>query len=438
MIEGSNHSLVNIVDGEISRTLFSSADIYAAEQKQIFARAWLYIGHESQIPSIGNFILSRMGEESVILTRDKTNRIRVHLNSCRHRGMKVCRYDEGTTNLFYCPYHAWSYGLDGSLAAVNDYKNSYKPGFDKSQWGLVQAAQVETLRGTIWATWDPDAPPLKEYMGDAYQAMDDSLRPWDGGDGETEVLGTPIKWVVPSNWKIIAENFAGDALHAPSHASVDKVGIRPANGEGRRDDPGRPVLGAYPEGHGILFGLRDISLEQAGYEDNPEARAYFKKVWAKRVENLGSRAGVWPILGTIFPNMSFHAQQPRSILVSHPISASETEMWRVFLVDKDAPVAVKRFLRKYYMLYSGPAGMTEQDDMENWNYATESARGAISSQFPFHYKAGMGQGGADLPIGGDATELFTSEQNTRMLYKRWAEYMDAPGWSGLKISRKEA
>ena len=76
--------------------------------------------------------------------------------------------------------------------------------------------------------------------------------------------------------------------------------------------------------------------------------------------------------------MSFHLQQPRTILVSHPRGPCETEMWRVYLVDKDAPDEVKSFLRSYYIRYSGPAGMTEQDDMENWSYATQASRGTIA------------------------------------------------------------
>ena len=98
--------------------IFVSDEIYRQEQEQVFARAWLFIGHESQIPKPGDYLTSSMGEESVILCRDQTGRIHVFLNSCRHRGMKVCRYDEGNTTVFTCPYHGWSYGTDGRLVGV--------------------------------------------------------------------------------------------------------------------------------------------------------------------------------------------------------------------------------------------------------------------------------------------------------------------------------
>jgi phenylpropionate dioxygenase-like ring-hydroxylating dioxygenase large terminal subunit len=111
---GSLNGLVEIREGTISREIFVSEEIYRQELEQVFARAWLFVGHESQISRPGDYVASSMGEESVILCRDRTGRLHVFLNSCRHRGMKVCRYDEGSTLEFTCPYHGWSYATDGA------------------------------------------------------------------------------------------------------------------------------------------------------------------------------------------------------------------------------------------------------------------------------------------------------------------------------------
>src|SRR5947207_3375668 len=85
--------LVDNEGGTVSREIFCNQDIYDQEMEQIFARSWLFVGHESQIPRPGDFVLSRMGEEAVIVTRDRQNRVHVLLNSCRHRGNMVCRSD---------------------------------------------------------------------------------------------------------------------------------------------------------------------------------------------------------------------------------------------------------------------------------------------------------------------------------------------------------
>ena len=246
--------LVDVKQGLISRELFVNEELYQQEQEQLFAHCWLFVGHESQIPKPGDYFVSGMGEESVILTRDREQRIHVFLNTCRHRGMKVCRYDEGNTPVFTCPYHGWSYATDGRLVGVPYYKECYEEQLDKAEWGLVEVPQLVNYKGTIWATWDETAPPFAEYLGGMKVHLDTLLDCRDGREGGSEVLGGVQKWVMPCNWKFAAENFAGDAYHNISHRSVDLAGIGPS-GAGRRDTVERSTaqrLGAsFPDlGHG--------------------------------------------------------------------------------------------------------------------------------------------------------------------------------------------
>jgi len=252
--------LVDVHTGFISREIFVNEDLYQQEQEQIFARAWLFVGHESQVPKPGDYFVSCMGEESVILTRDSQQHIHVFLNTCRHRGMKVCRYDEGHTAVFTCPYHGWSYGTDGKLVGVPYYKEAYHEQLDRSQWGLIEVAQLKNYKGTIWATWDKDAPPFLDFLGEMRLHLDTLLDCRDGREGGSEVLGGIQKWMMPCNWKFAAENFAGDAYHNISHRSVDMVGIGPS-GQGRRDTAERAtaqrVATSFPAlGHGAVSWLQ--------------------------------------------------------------------------------------------------------------------------------------------------------------------------------------
>ena len=114
----SARSLVDNERGLVSRDVFVSEELYQQELERVFARSWLFVGHESQVPNPNDYFISRMGEESVILTRDRQGQIHVLLNTCRHRGMKVVRYDEGNSPVFSCPYHGWSYSTDGKLVSV--------------------------------------------------------------------------------------------------------------------------------------------------------------------------------------------------------------------------------------------------------------------------------------------------------------------------------
>jgi hypothetical protein len=159
--------------------------------------------------------------------------------------------------------------------------------------------------------------------------------------------------------------------------------------------------------------------------DDPRVRSYFEGVYAERDRRL---AGKWRPRagGNIFPNFSFHSQFPRTICVSHPRGPLLTEEWRWYLVDKDTPPEVKDVLRHYYMRYSGPAGMTEEDDMENWNYASEASRGVIARRYPYNYQMGLGYASpvADLPGAVDA-DCWLTEENARALYGHWAKLMQA-------------
>ena len=198
--QGYRPGLVDVSTGQISREIFVNEEIYREELERLFARAWLFVGHESQIPKPGDFFVSGMGEESVILCRDRAGKVHVFLNSCRHRGMKVCRYDEGTTPVFTCPYHGWSYGTDGKLVGVPYFREAYHEKLDKSQWGLIEVPQLCLYKGTVWASWDPVAPPFLEYLGDFVRYLDLTLDGWDGSDGGTEILGGIQKWLIPCNW----------------------------------------------------------------------------------------------------------------------------------------------------------------------------------------------------------------------------------------------
>jgi len=108
-------TLIDPEGGLVDRRIFADREIYELERERVFARCWLYLGHECEIPRPGDFVTRYMGEEPVILCRDLHGGLRAHLNLCRHRGNRVCRADRGNTKLFTCSYHGWSYTSDGKL-----------------------------------------------------------------------------------------------------------------------------------------------------------------------------------------------------------------------------------------------------------------------------------------------------------------------------------
>ncbi len=362
--------------------------------------------------------------------------------------MKVCRYDEGNTPVFTCPYHGWSYGTDGKLVGVPYFREAYHSKLDRAQWGLVEVAQLCSYKGSVWATWDPTAPSFEEYLGDFARYLDLILDGRDGRGGQAEVLGGIQKWLIPCNWKFPAENFSGDSYHNISHRSVDLAGIGPS-GAGRRDMSelliARKLHVAIPDrGHQtIVYALPKDQPPPATYQHSPVVSEYFRHCEAERRRTRGAEARLLGAPGEIFPNIALLPRQPRTIAVWHPRGPHQTEVWRWFLVDREAPQEVKDFLRDYYIRYSGPAGMTEQDDMENWNYAHQASRGTIARRHPYSYEMGLGTAVENFEWDGlrlpgkviDITTAQSSEEPMRNLYARWAQFMEADSWAGLATWR---
>jgi len=352
--------------------------------------------------------------------------------------MRICRYDQGHTPIFTCPYHGWSYGLDGRLVGVPKYSEAYFGELDKAAWGLIPVAQLTVYRGLIWATWDPEAPSWLDYLGGMKPFLDAMLDPCDGSDGEATILLGVQKWVIPSNWKFVAENFAGDHYHNISHRSVELVGIGPGGrGDTRHGGMARPPLRGITGFPGLGHGWRGTPARpnEVGQDfypfprvSEPEVDRYFEAAYRRLRQSRR-----WPPLwlfgggGNIFPNMAFHARFPRTILVAHPQGPTHTEMWRWYLIDQDSPEVVVDYWRRYLLRYSGPGGMTEQDDMENWNYATAASQGIIAQRYPFNYQQGLGHGQpVDDPPGAWVSEAVPSETNAWVFYERWAQLMGEP------------
>jgi len=414
--------LVDTEQGLISRRIFIEPEIYQQELEQIFARCWLFLCHESQIPAPGDFITTYMGEDPVLVVRDSAGRINAFLNVCRHRGNRLCRAEEGNAVSFSCAYHGWTYSNDGKLIGVPQLKEAYRDGLPREKWGLVPVAQLENYKGLLFATFDPEAAPLREYLGEMAWYLDCFF---DRREGGIEVLAVH-KWVMPCNWKFPAENFGGDAYHVQwSHLSAVTTGFsRGATASARRNN--RMV--SPGNGHMLIC----IGPDDIGDPPYPELLAYEEAIQPEVQQRLGPRSRrINPMVGTVFPHFSVLRGTSRTFRVWHPRGPDKTEIWSYIFADKTAPPEVKEALRLAGIRGFSPSGTFEQDDMDNWQECTATCRGAVSRRLPVNNQMGRGYERFDPELGAWSSDFGFSESNHRQFYWRWAELMTGKSWSEL-------
>jgi phenylpropionate dioxygenase-like ring-hydroxylating dioxygenase large terminal subunit len=193
---------------------YSNPDVLRLERERIFRSAWQYAGRADQVAEPGSFFTCDAAGVPVVLVRDKEGTLRAFLNVCRHRGSIVCE-GEGRRETLQCPYHAWTYGLDGSLRAAP--RTEREPGFDKSELGLV-SMRVEAWGPFVFVNGGADAAPLAEHLGElpaliSAAGLDlDSLRFLKRSTSEYE-----------ANWKVCCENFL-ECYHCQiAHPAFSKV-----------------------------------------------------------------------------------------------------------------------------------------------------------------------------------------------------------------------
>ncbi len=145
--------LLDLDNGTISGAIFTDEKIYQEELEQVFARSWLFLAHDTMIPKAGDFLQQYMGEDPVVVVRQKDGSIAAFLNQCTHRGMRICRADKGNAKAFMCSFHGWGYDLSGNLTHVPHEDVAYPVGtLDKSQWGARRVPRITNYKGFIFGT----------------------------------------------------------------------------------------------------------------------------------------------------------------------------------------------------------------------------------------------------------------------------------------------
>jgi nitrite reductase/ring-hydroxylating ferredoxin subunit len=423
----------------VSRRTWFDPDVHRAELERIFSRAWLFVGHESEIPEPGDYVTRRLGMEPVIVTRDADGGVNVLANTCRHRGIRLCRSDRGNSSHFRCPYHGWTYSSTGALTGVTNVREVFGTDFDKSRFPLYRPAQIDTVHGLIFATWDAGAEPLREYLGDALWYLTSIFGAFDDG---VEVVGSPVRTLVPTNWKLESENLGGDGYHTPvTHQSAFVLGMfaSPDDWERMGTVVAKKFRGRVVDaGNGHTFRVHHLPLSI----DPPGFFGYPDELWPEIRRNLDPgqidvQARLSIIHGNVFPNLTVMENFKTSteskgsatryirLTMQYPLAPDRSEMLWWNLVPTRSSPAWREQSHRAYLRTNGPSGMLQVDDNENFAGFADSHSGRRLLDEDVVLDAGRhNEVDTEVAWRGTVYDADKTEQTMRAFWRRWRAYMN--------------
>ncbi len=282
-----NHQLQLLLDSyqehlSLPADFYQNLALYETDLDAVFYQSWIYAGHLSQIKEPGQFFTLEFGDESIIVAKAKDNKVRAFANVCRHRGSKVCLEKQGKVSSFVCPYHAWSYELDGRLKS----KRAMGPDFEREKYGLKELAS-SVFHGLIFINLDKDAPDLEQAFSD----LSSALSVYD--IARTKVAKQQT-FHVEANWKLAIENFMECYHCGPAHA---EYAISHALQSPKDYEALRPAM--LDEAKEVGYHVESVDKSNPS---NPDAIQHFYNRSALYPNYVtGSRSGkpVAPLLGDI-------------------------------------------------------------------------------------------------------------------------------------------
>ncbi len=429
MRNGQADEIAKLVEpGRVHRRVYADADVFELEMERIFGRAWLYVGHASQVPQPGDYITTELGRQPIIMTRHHDGRVHVLLNRCSHRGAKVVNERQGNSTRLVCCYHGWSYDTDGKLLGVPVPEGCCE-GFDRAAFDLARAPRVGEYRGFVFASLAQQGPSFEDHIGPMKGNIDDLVD--RAPDGALALDAGMHRYVFSGNWKLQVENVL-DSYHVPfGHAStVNKAGVQFARREGDRQGAAVIETGKQQtastwkdrksftvgNGHGWTSNTALDDSKRSSPAFDEYRRALAAKVGAERAAEI-----LKPRLhnSLIYPNMSIMGLNIH-VRVIKPLAVDRTEVTIYPIRLLGAPESMNFGNIRLLNVTHSAASFVQTDDLESF---VRTQKGLQSQQTDWvDISRGLGAEEPDREL--NATRgLATHEMVVRAQYRAWVGYM---------------
>ena len=399
--------------------VYTQADIHKKELERFFyQKHWCYVGLEAEIPEPGDFKRTAIGERSVVMTRSQDGQIHVVENVCAHRGMAFCRERHGNRKELVCPYHQWSYALDGKLQGVPLRRGVRQDGkvnggmpadFDPKEHGL-NALKVATRGGVVFASFDANIEPLEDFMGPTILQYFDRLF-----NGRKLTLLGYNRQRIPGNWKLMQENIKDPYHPGLLHTWFSTFGLWRADNKSelKMDEKFRHAATISTRGQGgkneeVVGGVD--SFKDKMTVNDPRLLDIVPEAWW---------GGPTAVMTTVFPSVILQ-QQVNSLTTRQivPTGAGSFDFhWTHWTYADDSPEMKRRRLRQANLF--GPGGFVSADDGEVIEFSQDG--------FTQWNSDGRQQGETLCELGGrevEMTEHMVTETLIRGMYAYWRKVMD--------------
>lgn len=417
-------------DDSVHKRVYTDAAIFELEMERIYGRAWIYVGHESQVPNVGDYHTARIGNQHVVMVRAQDGSVHVLYNRCAHKGAKLVAEGDGCVGKFFrCPYHAWTYKLDGTHLSAPLRAGFEGTRFDpaKPEFSMKSVARVATYRGFVFASQIPVGPTLREFLGGAASSIDNLCD--RSPVGEVEVAGGVFRVMQQSNWKVFYENLH-DTMHARvTHESSFVAAREEAAVIGEmpfelliQDGNGEPYafwekleLRAYPYGHGYMEGI---------FDPNAATRDEVSREHFACLSSAHGEAKAREIFGMNRHNTIVYASgSPHNVFqqfrVIRPLAVNRTMVEIQVFRCKGAPQSVWDRALTYANLINSPSSNVMPDDVEVYRRCQEGNETRGGDWVSLHRYLGTDK---TLPDGAVSTN-GTSELPMRNQFAAWRDYM---------------
>jgi phenylpropionate dioxygenase-like ring-hydroxylating dioxygenase large terminal subunit len=414
---------------QVHRDIYLDPTIFALEMERLWPRAWLFVGHDSQVPEVGDYITTVLAGQNVLMLRRTDGSIGVLHNRCAHKGAPVCSDAAGHAGRsLRCPYHGWSYRLDGTLLGVPMREAYADADFDQcsAQQGLSPYGAVASHRGFVFARASAHGASFEAAMGDGVLDAIDLLAD-RSPEGRLRVAGGVLQTLVHANWKIYLEN-VNDAFHpVTTHASVTQSaqavwGERPEGepkpaamqqllpfGSGYEffDRMGARVL---PHGHSILGTRQSLHSAYTSLGDYGQALAA-----AHGAERAQAVLAFAPQNVVAYPSIALKGV-PQVMRVLRPVAVDRTivEAWAFETVGAPRELLAGALL--YNRQVFSPLSMVAHDDLHLFE-GIQRSLGARGNPWVSLHRGARADEAAPLDVSGIDEALLRNQ------YRAWSELM---------------